>query len=108
MASQNKTFPGLIANRVRSENAITISRGNCINGSGKGAFGGASTWPYLRVEIEVQVGEERILDAVEDDIIKSLERNELLGRRRSTPWQTDIRRQARKANHERTSPRRKH
>jgi hypothetical protein len=107
MVDQKRTSTGLIANRVLSEEAITISRGNCINGSGPGHFGGADTWPYLRVEIEVQVGEERLLDAVEADILSSLERNELLGRRRSTPWQTDIRRQALKENHERKSPRRK-
>lgn len=92
--SRERTFAGLIGNGCRSTTAVTIEHTHCINGSGGDAFGGASEWPMLRVQIEVQVGEEGILRDIEGDIVKLLERNELLGRRHTKRWQQVIRQQA--------------
>jgi hypothetical protein len=51
--------PGLMANCYISGNAINLRLCRHVNGSGETAFGGASDWPHLTVNIAFQVGEER-------------------------------------------------
>lgn len=69
MDKEVREFPGLEGNDCRIDNAVKIERGQSINGSADpNAFGGAKSWPCLRIEANFPVGQEAGMDRIASKI----------------------------------------
>lgn len=55
-----------------SQCKVAIESGHKKNGSGPQAFGGADTWPCLKVDINFQTGDEQTRDRLEKKLIDFL------------------------------------
>lgn len=64
MAEEVREFGGYEADDYYCTNAVTISLGESINGSGPEAFNGAKSWPTLWLEIPFEVGDEEKMEAL--------------------------------------------
>jgi len=77
MITREKSFPGIIGRGCRSHNATIMRFGSAICGSLGDPFG-AQKWPYLRVEVQTEVGNEDKLVRVADEIEAILRREGLI------------------------------
>ncbi len=78
MDTEIREFVGKEAKGCKVSNTISIELGKSYNGSGPNAFGGAKEWPYLRIEIPFQVGEEERMKTIADMIEKKLKLSGLI------------------------------
>ncbi len=64
---------GLVGIKTKVMGACKMRLAMSQNGSGKRAFGGAKQWPYIKLEIDFQTGEEDYRDALAEELRKTTE-----------------------------------
>ena len=63
-----REYIGTVGNGCKITGAVSIERAESRNAGAPDAFGGAETWPNLKIEIGFQAGHEAQRDALADNI----------------------------------------